>query len=83
MNNGALKHICLWMILLVLFFLLLGGVYLFFSSRMEIRVEKKTSLVELAKKNIPVKRKVQLKAKDPQYSTELFPLQKEREVHGS
>ena len=56
MDNGALKHICLWMILLLLFFLLLYGVYQFFSSRMEIRVEKKTSLVEPAKNNIPVKK---------------------------
>jgi hypothetical protein len=41
MGNVALKHICLWMFLLLLFFLLLYGVHLFFFSRAESRIEQK------------------------------------------
>jgi ABC-type multidrug transport system fused ATPase/permease subunit len=43
MGNVALKHICLWMFLLLLFFLLLYGVHLFFFSRAESRLEQKIS----------------------------------------
>jgi len=55
-DNGALKYICLWMVLLLLFFLLLYGVHQFFFSRMESRTTKKTSLTEHAIKNTSVKK---------------------------
>ena len=56
MDNGVLKYICLWMVLLLLFFLLLYGVHQFFFSRMESRITKKTSLFEPAMKNTSVKK---------------------------
>ena len=56
MDNVALKHICLWIVLLLLFFLLLYGVHQFFFSRMESRTTKKTSLFEPAMKNRTVKK---------------------------
>jgi len=51
MNNGALKHICLWMFLLLLFFLVLYGVHLFFFSRAEFRIEQKRSATKPAMQN--------------------------------
>ena len=56
MDNGALKHICLWIVLLFLFFLLLYGVHQFFFSRMESRATNKISLIEPAMKNRTVKK---------------------------
>ncbi len=56
MDNGVLKYICLWMVLLLLFFLLLYGVHQFFFSRMESRITKETSLFEPAMKNTSVKK---------------------------
>jgi hypothetical protein len=47
MENGVLKHICVWILLLLLFILFLYGVHQFFFSRMEFRVKKKISLSEL------------------------------------
>jgi hypothetical protein len=43
MGNVALKHICLWMFLLLLFFLILYGVHLFFFARAESRIEQMRS----------------------------------------
>jgi len=51
MDNGALKHICLWMFLLLLFFLVLYGVHLFFFSRTESRIEQKRSATKPAIQN--------------------------------
>ena len=45
MDNGVLKYICLWMVLLLLFFLLLYGVHQFFFSRMESRITTMFSLL--------------------------------------
>ena len=51
MDNGVVKHICLWIVLLILFFLLLYGVYQFFFSKVDSRVKKRLSLIEPAMKN--------------------------------
>ncbi len=56
MDNGALKHICLWIVLLFLFILLLYGVHQFFSVRMRSRAINKISLIEPAMKNKTVKK---------------------------
>jgi hypothetical protein len=51
MANVALKHICLWMFLLLLFFLILYGVHLFFFSRAESRIEQKISGTKVTMEN--------------------------------
>jgi hypothetical protein len=51
MANVALKHICLWMFLLLLFFLILYGVHLFFFARSGSRIEQKISDVPVTMQN--------------------------------
>ena len=51
MDTGALKHICTWILLISLFFLLLYGVRLLFFSSVEPRAKKEMSSVKSAIKN--------------------------------
>jgi len=51
MDTGALKHICIWIVLISLFLLLLYGVHLFSFSSMEPPVQKEKSSVEPLIKN--------------------------------
>jgi len=61
MDNRALKHICLWIVLLLLFILLLYGVHQFFFPRMRSRAINKIPLIEPAMKNTSTKKTTELK----------------------
>ena len=80
MDNGALKYICLWIFLLLLFFLLLYGVHQFFFSRMGSLATNKISLTEHAIKNTAVKKDNETERKTISFYSEYHqskPIEKE------